>query len=157
MAKYGGVLLISISALCIGVMVYVLDRQPSSIYFLPEWLSLHSDTNNYLGSIGNYLPTFIHVYVFILLTAVVYDPFNKRLTGICAFWFLLDSLFEICQINLIAQSIAILIPVWISNVPILDNTANYFLMGAFDVLDLFSIALGTVTAYLTIKFVMGRT
>lgn len=139
-------------ALCIGVLVYVLDRQAEYIYFLPSWLSLESQIGGLFGSIGNYLPTFIHVYAFILLTVVVAVPSITKLIPVCLAWFAFDSLFEVAQLNPIAQWIGSHTPIWFSGIPFLDNTADYFLMGTFDVFDLLSIATGTLVAYLTIVF-----
>ena len=156
MNKSAEILLIAFSVMCIGVLVYILDRQSEYIYFLPAWLSLNNIYDGVFGNIGYFLPTFIHVYVFILFTAVVSIPTNRKLIQICVFWFLVDSFFEIGQIGLLAELIANHVPAWFSGVPILNNTADYFLTGTFDVLDLASIAMGAITAYLTIMFVRGR-
>lgn len=146
----------AIGALCLGVLVYVFDRQAEYTYFLPGWLSLESQIGGFFGNIGNHLPTFIHVYAFILLTAVVAVPSSAKLIPVCLAWFSLDSLFEIAQLNPVAQWIGSHTPVWFSGIPFLDNTADYFLMGTFDVFDLLSIAAGTLVAYLTIIFSTRR-
>ncbi len=155
--KRNQILSIAFSGLVVGVIVYVFDRQSEFVYFLPDWFSVNKFRGGIFGSIGYFLPTFIHVYVFILLTATVSASPNKNLIPICISWFIFDSLFEIGQIHVIAQSIANHVPAWFSDIPILNNTSSYFLMGTFDVLDLISIALGTICAYLTITFVLGRT
>jgi len=152
MNRHNGLFIIAIGALCVGVLVYVFDRQAETIYFLPGWLSLESQIGGLFGSIGNYLPTFIHVYAFILLTVVVAVPSVTKLIPVCLAWFTLDSLFEFAQLNPIAQWIGSHTPGWFSGIPFLENTADYFLMGTFDVFDLFSIAIGTLAAYLTIIF-----
>jgi len=151
------ILVIAISAFCLGVLVYVFDRSSEYIYFLPDGLSLNHQTGRIFGSIGNYLPTFVHVYVFILLTAIVVIPAGRKLIPVCLAWLTLDSLFEVAQFNPIAQWIGSHIPTWFEGVPFLENTADYFLMGTFDVFDLISIATGTVAAYLTVSFTLMRT
>lgn len=150
-------LCLATGALGVGVLIYVFDRQSEFVYFLPGWLSLNSITGDLFGSIGNYLPTFLHVYAFILLTVVVFVPSMTNLIPVCLAWFTLDSLFEIAQLNPIAVWIGNHTPTWFSGIPFLENTTNYFLMGTFDVLDLISIAAGTLAAYLTIKFNTRRT
>ena len=150
MHRQMGILSLAIGALLMGVLVYVFDRQPEFVYFLPGWLSLKSQTGNIFGSIGNYLPTFIHVYAFILLTVVVAVPTVTKLIPVCLAWLTLDSLFEIAQLSPIAQWIGSHTPEWFSGIPFLENTADYFLMGTFDAFDLVSIVLGTLAAYLTI-------
>lgn len=157
MSRQSVLLIIAIGALAIGILVYVFDRQPEFVYFLPGWLSLNSMTGAFFGSIGNYLPTFIHVYAFILLTVVIAAPSISKLIPICLAWFTLDSLFEVAQLNSVAVWIGNHIPGWFDGIPFLDNTANYFLMGTFDALDLFSIVAGTLAAYLTIIFTSRRT
>jgi len=83
----GKLLVVAIGALGVGVLVYVLDRQAEFVYFLPAWLSLHNQAGSLFGSIGDYLPTFIHVYVFILLTVVVAVPAISKLIPVCLAWF----------------------------------------------------------------------
>jgi hypothetical protein len=140
----------AISGLVIGLFIYLLDRRADTVYFIPDWLSLTSNITPFFGYIGNYLPTFIHVYVFILLTAAVMAPPATRISLICVSWLTIDSLFEIAQMPVIAQWIAEHVPVWFQGVPFLTNTAAYFMAGTFDVLDLFSIAAGTLCAYSTV-------
>ncbi len=144
------------SVLGIGVLIYVFDRQSEFVYFLPGWLSLNSMTDDLFGSIGNYLPTFIHVYVFILLTAVVAVPSITKLIPVCLAWLGLDSLFEVAQIDAIALWLAANTPAWFEGIPFLENTSSYFLLGTFDVIDLLSIAAGTIVAYFTVSVYTRR-
>jgi hypothetical protein len=157
MARQSELLAVAIGALGVGVLVYVLDRQTEFTYFLPGWLSLNNQVGNVFGNIGNYLPTFIHVYTFILLTVVVAVPSLTKLIPVCLGWFTLDSLFEFAQLNPIAQWIGSHTPGWFSGIPFLENTADYFLMATFDVFDLLSIVTGTLAAYLTVTLITGRT
>lgn len=156
MTRQDELLGVAIGALGVGVLVYMLDRQAEFVYFLPGWLSLNSMTGSFFGSIGNYLPTFIHVYAFILLTVVVAVPSITKLIPVCLVWFTLDSLFEVAQLHPIAQWIGRHTPGWFSGIPFLENTADYFLMGTFDALDLLSIATGTLAAYLTVALTIRR-
>ena len=156
MIRQGKLLVVALGALCVGVLVYVLDRQAEFVYFLPGWLSLHNQAVSVFGGIGDYLPTFIHVYAFILLTVVVAIPAISKLIPVCLAWFTLDTLFEIAQLNPIAQWIGSHTPGWFNGIPFLENTADYFLMGTFDTLDLLSIAIGTLAAYLTVALTTRR-
>lgn len=142
--------LIAIAALAFGLLVYLFDRRPEHVYFLSHGFVLAHAPHSLFGVVGNYLPTFVHVYAFILLTVVVAGSARARLIGICAAWFIIAALFECAQLPAIAGSIAAAVPAWFARVPVLDNTAAYFLGGTFDVMDLLSIALGTVAAYLTV-------
>jgi hypothetical protein len=156
MIRHNAVLLLGISALGVGVLVYAFDRQPELTYFLPGWLSLNGQFGSHFGTLGNYLPTFLHVYAFILLTVVVAVPTITKLFPVCLVWFCLDSLFEIAQIDPIASWVATHTPAWLTGIPFLENTAKYFLMGTFDASDLLSIAAGTIAAYLTVSLLTRR-
>ena len=142
--------LIAIAALAVGLLVYLFDRRPEHVYFLSHGFALAHALYSLFGVVGNYLPTFVHVYAFILLTVAVAGSTQARLIGICAAWFVIAALFECAQLPAIAGSIAVALPAWFARVPILDNTAAYFLDGTFDVLDLLSIVLGTAAAYFTV-------
>ena len=139
-----------------GVLLYALDRQHDHVYFLSAWTPANHPASRVFGPLGNYLPTFIHVYAFILLTVVVAAPAMNKIIPICLAWFTLESLFELGQIDSSARWIAQHIPAWFSGIPFLENTSNYFLFGKFDVLDLLSIAAGTSAAYFTIRILPGR-
>jgi hypothetical protein len=156
MARQNELLAIALGVLVVGVFVYALDRQSEFIYFLPGWLSLNNQVGSVFGSIGNYLPTFIHVYAFILLTVVVAVPSLTKLIPVCLAWFTIDSLFEFAQLTPIAKWIGSHAPTWFSGIPFLENTADYFLRGTFDVFDLISIAIGTLAAYLSIVLIPRR-
>jgi len=156
MLRQREILTLGIGALSVGVLVYVFDRQPEFIYFLPGGLSLNSHLGSLFGGIGNHLPTFLHVYAFILLTVVVAAPSITKLIPICLAWFTLDTLFEVAQIDTIAQWIALHIPAWFAGIPFLENTSNYFLFGTFDVFDFLSIAAGTIAAYITVSVLTRR-
>ena len=147
--RYGELLAMAVMALCIGVLVYAFDRQANHVYFLPAWLSAYNGHGGLFGLLGNYLPTFIHVYVFILLTVVVAGLSESRVLLACFSWFAIDSLFEIAQLEPIARWLAGHVPTWFNGIPFLENTSSYFLHGTFDVLDLLSIAAGTLAARLT--------
>ncbi|MGE5240659.1 MAG: Ig-like domain-containing protein [Bacteroidota bacterium] len=142
--------LISTVALFFGLLVYLCDRQPEHVYFLSHGLVPAHGPHPLFGVVGNFLPTFVHVYVFILLTAAVAGSTRARLIRICAAWFVIASVFEVAQHPEISSIIAAVVPAWFARIPVLDNTAAYFRDGTFDVLDLLSIALGTVAAYLTV-------
>ena len=141
---------VAVTALLIGVLVYLLDRHADSVYFMAQWMVWDENVLPLFGTIGNQLPTFVHVYAFILLTAILVTPARAYVIPICLFWFIIDSLFELAQINVIAQWIVKYIPAWFYKIPFLENTSDYFLAGKFYILDIFSITAGTLAAYLTI-------
>ena len=137
-------------ALFIGTAVYLLDRQPETVYLMADWMGGGKRESPFFGTLGGYLPAFIHVYAFILLTVLVAAPSRVHALAICLFWLVLDSAFELAQVGVIARAIADHVPGWFAGIPFLDNTSHYFLAGTFDVLDLYAIAAGSFAAYLTI-------
>lgn len=150
-------------ALLIGVVIYVLDRSVEHVYFLTQWTTTGSNETvifgQYFGTLGQNLPTFFHSYAFILLTMAVVVPYRKyqrNILWVCIVWFVIESLFEIAQMDFIAHIIANWVPAGFNNIPFFENTSNYFVTGTFDVLDLLSIVAGTLTAYLTIMYLYRK-
>jgi hypothetical protein len=137
------------ASLAIGACVYFFDREPAAVYFMQHWLSKEDTMPSVFGWLGNHLPAFLHVYAFTLLTIAVVKPSRVCAIVICASWFVVDSLFELGQAAALAQKIASHVPSWFDGVPFLENTSSYFINGTFDPVDLCSIAIGSLAAYLT--------
>lgn len=147
---------VAVVVLTAGVLVYLLDRPSSSVYFVPDWWSMPDQTLANFGTLGQHLPTFAHTFAFILLTTAVLSPLRRAALGICAAWVVVESLFEIAQGTVISAKIAANVPAWFSDWPLLDNVANYFVAGRFDPLDLVSIIIAAGAAYLTILYSTRR-
>jgi hypothetical protein len=141
-------ILIGSIALLIGALVYYVDRPPNQTYFVignSEDLSMHDSIPNLFGIVGESLPDFIHVFSFILLTAGVSSCGKKGYRIICLTWLFIDSAFELGQ-EFLKEPIKSL-PDWFDGIPILEAIKSYFTLGTFDHIDLLSIILGTVAAY----------
>ena len=152
-------IILAVAALTVGVLVYLFDRHPERIYFIPRWLADAVKGDSFFGMMGNHVPTFVHVYAFILLTMAVIVPiqqYRRYLMPVCVFWFSLDSLFEIAQLDATAHFIAAHVPAWFDGIPFLENTANYFLTSTFDGLDLVSIGAGALAAFYTAAIIYDR-
>jgi hypothetical protein len=143
-------LLAAIAVLAAGALVYVFDRRPEHVYFLPQYLSLADASGQLLGRLGAHLPTFAHVYAFILLTRVVLGS-GTRVLPICLFWFGMDALFEFAQSTAAAAWISQVLATRFDGIPVLENSAAYFQAGKFDWLDILSIAIGTILAWATVS------
>jgi len=141
-------LVVAAMTFTLGLLVYVFDRQAETVYFLPEWLSHQDVSGGFFGSIGGWLPTFVHVYTFIILTVAV-APTTIKLVPVCLGWFVLECLFEFGQAESAGEWIYIHTYDLFKGIPVLENTAYYFQKGSFDVMDLFAIAGGTIAAFLT--------
>ena len=144
-------ILIGLASLLIGTLVYLVDRHPDQTYFVyssPFNISLFKILPNLFGHIGNCLPSFIHVFSFIMLTAGIISCRKKSVPIVCLGWFLVDSLFELGQkFNSFPPKI---IPSWFVHIPFFENSHNYFLYGRFDFNDLIAITIGTGVAYIVL-------
>lgn len=144
-----GMLLLATLLLATGVVVYALDRG-GEVYFLYGWTAAPAKTPIF-GPLGEHLPTFLHTLVFILITAAVLRPWPRLIPGICAAWFVIECLFELGQMAPFDGHIAAAVPAWFESVPVLRITADYFIGGTFDALDIVSITLGAIVAYPLIR------
>ena len=141
-------ILIGVTALLFGSLVYLIDRPPDQTYFVYTSsinISLYSAFPNLFGLIGNSLPAFIHVFSFVLITAGFVSYRKRGYVIICLWWFLVDCAFELGQ-KFSSWSLK-MIPDWFAGIPLLGNTESYFLQGTFDFTDLAAIGLGTLIAY----------
>lgn len=142
-------ILLGAIGLSVGTLVYLLDRDPEHIYFIYKHgidFSLYHALPNLFGPLGNSLPTFIHVFSFILLTAAIISCGKRGHLVICLCWVFVDLLFELGQ-KFKTWSV-MMIPDWFSTIPYLENSRNYFLYGSFDLNDIGSIILGAILAYI---------
>jgi len=153
--------LIGVVSLLIGTLVYFWDRPAEGTYFIYRFefiLKLHRIINDIMpgsfGAISNWLPEFIHVFSFILLTAGIISCGKRGCVIICIAWFLVDAVFELGQ-RYSSLSLKI-IPDWFSNVPILESIEGYFRKGTFDLIDMAVISAGAVAAYLVLLMTTGR-
>ena len=123
-------ILIGLTALIFGVLVYLVNRPPDQIYFIYVSglnISLYNTLPNIFGLIGNSVPAFIHVFSFILITAGFLSCQKRGCLIICLSWLLVDSAFELGQ-NFNTWSASI-IPDWFEGIPFLENTKSYFIHG----------------------------
>ena len=144
-------ILIGLTGLLLGSLVYLVDRPPNQTYFFYKSfvnISLHNTIPNLFGLIGDSLPSLIHVFSFILITAGFLSCQKKCCIIICASWFLTDTVFELGQ--KFKPWSSTIVPDWFSGIVFLENSKNYFLCGTFDYFDLVAITMGTVIAYFVI-------
>jgi len=150
-------ILIGLTGLLIGTLVYIVDRPPDQTYFVycsPFNISLFKVLPIFFGTLGNNLPTFIHVFSFSLLTAGFISCQKRGSLIICMGWFLVDSAFELGQ-EYYSWALEI-IPDWFAEIPFLENTKSYFVHGTFDYYDLAAITIGAVIAYFTLLATIKR-
>ncbi len=141
-------ILIGILVLLIGTLVYLVDRPPDQTYFVSKSLpdiSLYGVFPNLFGAIGSSLPTFSHVFAFIMITAGFVSCGKRGAVVICIFWFVVDCAFELAQ-KFYTWPVK-MTPDWFNGIPYLENTKNYFIHGTFHILDVATIAMGSILAF----------
>jgi len=143
-------LLLGLTSLGFGVLVYAFDRPADQVYFLPDALHVPEQLQGSFGLLGQHLPTFLHVLAFCLLTAAFLPVKTRGALVICSTWLLIDAAFEAAQHAAIAPWAVRALPDWFARVPVLENTAAYFRNGRFDPIDLLSIGLGALLGLLLI-------
>ena len=142
-------LLLAALLLVVGVIVYAVDRGGAA-YFLFGWTAGHGIAG-FFGPIGDHLPTFVHPLAMILLTAAVLRPWPQLLPAIALGWFTVECCFELGQLPPLDAHIAATLPAWFGGVPVLEASADYFLHGTCDPLDVLSIGLGAAAAYWIVR------
>lgn len=140
-------------ALIAGIGFYFLARDHSTVYFLtllPQPLQLDDPLS---CTACDALPSFLHVYAFILLSAYVLQPTTrKQLASLCLVWSGIEALFEIGQIDRVAILINDQLIAGGEVHPLLSLTGDYLLHGTFDPMDLMFIGLGASAAYLFLSY-----
>jgi hypothetical protein len=144
--------LLAALALLAGALVYYFDRAPGSAYFLLGH-SAREEGRGFFGALGGPLPEFLHTFAFILLSSAVLAPGPRGVALISLAWFCIELFFELGQHAAFAPLIAAWVPSWFLAVPLLDQTAHYFMNGEFDSVDVLAITAGALSGYLTSRTV----
>ncbi|HSC65771.1 MAG TPA: hypothetical protein VLD35_19180 [Caldimonas sp.] len=130
----------AVAALVAGTLVYLVDRPPGHAMWIPHFaLAPRPPT---FGSIGDWLPSFVHPLAFALLTAAALPAGSPWRYRGCVAWGAVDVACELGQhaalktawLGLAEQGLA---PV---------AASRYFLHGRFDVADLVAAAAGALAA-----------
>ena len=136
-------------ALLLGLLFYLLSRPADSIYLFTVFSYAPSQSFDFSGLIGQWIPSFIHTYAFILLTVIAIGNSPRVILVSSIFWVVVGWLFELGQHPSNSILIVEYIPEWFSGILILENTASYFLHGSFDTLDLLATVAGALAAWAT--------
>lgn len=129
--------------LIVGVLVYVVDRGGRA-YFVPDWARVDTELTPIFGLMAGWLPTFAHTFAFASLTTAILWPWPSLTAPVCVGWFVIESLFELGQVNAVAYQLSAVLDR--GSMP--GMISNYFGAGTFDPLDGVAIAFGSAAAYL---------
>lgn len=135
------------TALALGLLLYLADRQAGGAMLLPRFLALH--TGPLFGTFGPWLPSFIHPFAFSLLSsAALKHPWASARAGygLCAGWWLLNLVFELGQHARFSAPLAeALQSGWGQNM-LTTALSAYALQGHFDGADVVALSAGSLAA-----------
>lgn len=131
-------------ALSAGVLVYLADRIASHAALIPSIAMLGG--RHLFGTLGQWLPSFVHPLAFSLFTAAVLKPGVAAACGACTFWALVDVAFEVAQHPALTASWTAALHGGVGEWVIARSTFNYFLQGTFDPYDICAAMLGALAA-----------
>lgn len=141
-------------ALLLGVLVYLTDRSASSATMIPRVQALAS--HHVFGTIGQWLPSFVHPLAFSLFTAAAMPARAAPRYGACVAWAAVNLAFEVGQHAAIRETLAGALYGVIGHAPPVHWLANYFLRGTFDIGDMVVICLGSLAAAAVLSLTQAR-
>jgi hypothetical protein len=131
-------------SLITGVLVYLTDRAASQAVWIPAVAAMSG--MHLFGSVGFWLPSFVHPLAFSLFSATLMAPQPRWEYGACVFWFALNAAFEVGQHSQLRGPLVDMLRQIAGQGPIARVFENYFLRGTFDVADLVAAAFGAALA-----------
>ncbi len=140
-------LIMGIGTLVLGLTIYIIDRNPDSVYFIST-LNIpslyYSNIVPVFGKVGLWIPSFLHVTSFsLMISSLLAHPSKKDYILVIGLVVLVNIIFELGQIS--------------SDATIVDHyLLNYFLNGTFDQLDIVFILLGGGFSYFYSVITMCR-
>ncbi|MEW8254229.1 MAG: hypothetical protein AB2747_07740 [Candidatus Thiodiazotropha taylori] len=137
-ARNGSLIAFALCSLLLGLFYYWLLRAPDSALLLsviPGNRAIAVDPS--LAASLGWLPTFLHVFTFSILTVLVLG--DRTINFSCALWAIVNAGFEIGQA--LPNDLIFRLPEFL-------NLHQYLVSGTFSYLDLLACLLGAVAAWL---------
>ncbi len=135
----------------LGAFIYVYDRSSGNIFLLIKYFSANNEGKSMLGDLGFYLPTFLHIIGFSMITKSFFYASKKSNYVIPLFWGSLNILIEFGQLYNSESSLK-----YLSNdhhsYTIKKVMYNYFATGVFDWFDILFAVIGIIFSFLLFKF-----
>jgi len=152
-----------------GMLIYLLGRAPGSAWLLPvrwqiDWQThlqgaagaMQGADAGWVGSVGLWLPSFVHAFSFSVLTAWLLPHRPAWAARACGFWAVVDSLAEIGQHPSVAPSLAAAIAAALDGAPLATQLGRYFTRGSFDAADVMAGLAGCASAWLALRWALRR-
>jgi hypothetical protein len=146
--------------LAAGVLVYLLDRPAGSAWLIPrEWHAgpAPSALRSVFGSVGAWLPSFVHAFAFSVFTAAVLPRRLKHAAAASVGWAALDTLAEFGQHPALAGPIAAALEHLFGAAPWALQVGRYFTRGSFSLADVAAGICGAALAYLGLRYALRLT
>lgn len=131
-------------ALALGVLVYAADRGGAHAMLFPAFATLASGPM--FGTIGPWLPSFVHPFAFSLLTAAAMQRSAAPAYGACAAWWAVNMAFEFAQHPQLSGPFADAVQGLFGQTWLSRALSNYALRGSFHVDDLAATTAGALAA-----------
>lgn len=130
--------------LAVGALVYMTDRDASRSMLLPQSAALAGGP--LFGTLGQWLPSFVHPLAFALLTAVALPPRATPRYGACVAWCAVNVVFEAGQHPMVRTGLAAALQDHLGANPPVRHLAAYFARGTFDLGDIAAAVAGALVA-----------
>lgn len=138
-------------ALSIGLLVYLLDRPAGHAALIPAaWAAARGGAS--FGAAAAWLPSFLHVFAFSLLTAATLPHSPAAAAGSCVLWWGIGLGFEVLQHPAIARPFAAAL----DGLPGFRTLARFALQGRFDPADIAALSAGACAAAALLFLFMPR-
>ncbi len=141
-------------ALAVGVLVYLTDRDPAWARLLPMVGARAG--NAAFGVLGQWLPSFVHVFAFGLFTAAALPLRRTPRYEVCAVWCVVNVALELGQHPQLSARLAEALEGGFGRTPLIRQLAGYFVRGTFDVGDVVAAVLGALMAAAVLRLTYRR-
>lgn len=134
----------STATLLLTLGLYVCLRPEGSAYLLPTALWHSIAVSPYWRTVTGSVPSFAHAFAFGIMTALLLPPRRAWIWSACIAWGLVDTVFEIAQMPLLANVVSARLPAFFDQVPVLDHLGRYLTGGTFDPMDVAAAVVGAM-------------
>ena len=138
-------------AIALGLLVYAADRPAGHALLIPAFPALTG--GRLFGTLGQWLPSFVHPFAFSLFTAAALPSRATPRYGACIAWCAVNLAFEVGQHPQISGRLAKVVHDVLGQSPPAGALANYFVRGTFDVGDIAAVILGALAAAAVLRLI----
>ena len=131
-------------AVALGLLVYAADRPAGHALLIPAFPAFMG--GRLFGTLGQWLPSFVHPFAFSLFTAAALPSRATPRYAACVAWCAVNVAFEVGQHRQISAHLATVVHDFFGQSSPARALANYFVRGTFDIGDIVAAVLGALAA-----------